>query len=702
MFKWSKVPCKLKFTIESIDLHTDIDSRFRLSWARGSASGETYIVTPTNQQLALNASFECSCKMYVSKHDNSVRPKKVKIVLNRVTEKHQEKVYGRLAVDVGEFFGKTTPTVLQKDMESGRGKAPTLNAEFILVPTGSVQNVTQKEMNDMSFIGEPEKRVALSEWDVTEMGSDESDPGKKGKKRKHKRTSDDKKSKRKDKHKKKGKTAPEEAPAPAATPSLKDFVAPRVRNFDFGSEFKRERSSVNASSHVEEPEPEQQKPEREPTPEPEPEPEPEPTPPPPPPPPPEVVVEPPKEEVKQEEPVKEKKEKKKGVFGIFKGKKKKHGEKEKPAVVEGEVPKREEPEPVVEEPKECLTPEVIEKRKEERRAEEELMAASVEYFLHAVLTHEWPEMRNPPRLIGDVMYPRTVFPIFAAILHTKLLESNNGHFESALSIIIAELPSISVPQRQKFLTTLVLVLLLTKHSFKYHFDVNKMDVLLTELMNVLKKQMMGIVQPALSRSEILVNRYCTGSFEFDELLLDFKDVMTLVRDSFCFGDEINKLMMDRFVSLLEYRFINKILENPSRFTFTNSMMWNSFLTAMENDERISMPVLRQVVSALVMASSISKQPDMADEVCPDVPKVVVTFILMNYVTDKNQPEKVKPLNFAKRCKISEIPEVLEPMSPCDDIDYSRLLHAANLTNWNQCGKDEEILHEFSYIATYAA
>ena len=122
--------------------------------------------------LNLNASFECKCKMYISKRDNTVRPKKVKFVLHRVMGKKQEKAHGRLTVDVDSCYGMNVTTSIHKDMESGRGKAPTLHAGFILCPLGTEISATQMNMNDVSFLGEQEKSVPMSDWDMTEIRSE--------------------------------------------------------------------------------------------------------------------------------------------------------------------------------------------------------------------------------------------------------------------------------------------------------------------------------------------------------------------------------------------------------------------------------------------------------------------------------------------------------------------------------------------------
>ena len=333
------------------------------------------------------------------------------------------------------------------------------------------------------------------------------------------------------------------------------------------------------------------------------------------------------------------------------------------------------------------------------------MNASVEYLMHVVLSHTWPPLKHPSPFIGFIPYPPMVFPIFSALLYGHVLatgEESDAHFDSTLSVIVQELPSITATASERILTTLALILLLKYCSHIYQFEEKKRDALLAELERIFDHQITKLIQPSLIRAEILVNRFSTANFEFDNLLLDFKDVLRMCRGSLKMSDTLNRTIMERFVYLLEYRLMNKLLENPSRFNFTNGMVWNSFLTALESDERISMKSLRGVISTFVMAPNIATAPEMTREICPTLPPIVVAFILQNYHQDANVPEAIKAGAFLKAHKIKSVPEVLDKLEPVDKASDSLAFQSAKLHNWSVCREDEELLTHYSFMREYAS
>ena len=198
-WKWDKIPSTLYFTVTTVKIHKNFGDEFELSWARGDNSGTSQKLLPDKQGiLHFDEKFECPCTIYRSKKDRSIRPKNVKFVLKRYTSKTEHKIYGKLTVDVGQYFNTTDATTVEIEMESGRSHAPVINIVFSFKPIENIpESQKQTDEQDMSFIGDtPERQVNLDEWDKTDIDP-ELEPYEKGdsqlaafqkdkKKRKHK------------------------------------------------------------------------------------------------------------------------------------------------------------------------------------------------------------------------------------------------------------------------------------------------------------------------------------------------------------------------------------------------------------------------------------------------------------------------------------------------------------------------------------
>ena len=333
------------------------------------------------------------------------------------------------------------------------------------------------------------------------------------------------------------------------------------------------------------------------------------------------------------------------------------------------------------------------------------MIASPEFMFHTILNYRWPNMKNPQELCNDATYPAPLLPIFAAIIHTKILTDDpmaEIHFESTTNVIAEEFPNLPFSHSSKFLTTVTLILLARDQNIcdKYHFTPQRVNSFLKSIIPIFKNQLMKIIQPSLNRSEMLVNRFATASFNFEHLLEDFKDIMKMNRDSFKYGERINTFVMDTFLLHFENALMNKLIENPARFTFGNAMMWNSFLSAFENDERVSMSNLRNLISALIMAQAIAEKPEMKNDICPDLPSTLVAFIIDKYQPDENIRQQLKVKNFLKKYKLKTAPQSIEKFPEPMDPDLSSVAEYLELNNWNKCSRDEKVANVYSFVAMY--
>jgi hypothetical protein len=92
----------------------------------------------------------------------------VKFELNRFDNPKESKVYGKLFIDVAQYFKAVKPVDVQMEMESARNVTPVFNALFSFVSITKQQS-GQIDLQDVSFIGDsPDRKINLSEWDVSD------------------------------------------------------------------------------------------------------------------------------------------------------------------------------------------------------------------------------------------------------------------------------------------------------------------------------------------------------------------------------------------------------------------------------------------------------------------------------------------------------------------------------------------------------
>jgi hypothetical protein len=194
-----------------------------------------------------------------------------------------------------------------------------------------------------------------------------------------------------------------------------------------------------------------------------------------------------------------------------------------------------------------------------------------------------------------------------------------------------------------------------------------------------------------------MNRFSTGAFEPSHLSGDIQEVFRGAREELSVCGVLRQFLMSRFGAIFESQLFMKLVAYPDRFTYDNALTWNSLLTTVETEEFISMPILRQGVGVLLMASNISKNPDLIREVCPDLPPELVAFFLNNYKT-----EAIKTDLFVKRNKLEAIPEVIEKVSFSERFEWGGLEENGRLRNWNDVSRDEDLIGHYEYLDEYTS
>jgi hypothetical protein len=190
MFRhWEKVQCTLRWKLVSVDLKKHVKSEFQMSWNRGSsAKGQSDTRRPDRAGvIVFDCEFEAKATVFISRTDGQIRPKRLNLVLRRFPDSHASVIYGKLSIDVGRYYRNKEPVQESIEMESGRSTAPVVTAVFQFVEVGTS---TAGSETDNSYYEEDPQRVALSDWDKTEiekLPTPEDEPPKK-KKKKHRKS----------------------------------------------------------------------------------------------------------------------------------------------------------------------------------------------------------------------------------------------------------------------------------------------------------------------------------------------------------------------------------------------------------------------------------------------------------------------------------------------------------------------------------
>jgi hypothetical protein len=217
---------------------------------------------------------------------------------------------------------------------------------------------------------------------------------------------------------------------------------------------------------------------------------------------------------------------------------------------------------------------------------------------------------------------------------------------------------------------------------------------------ILDRNLSRIIHRSLRGVDILTNRLATAAFEADHLLQDFRAISQTFRTEFALGDFLGRFLIKAIMWSLERRILNKLMENPSRFTFQNAMAWNAFVNIFENDERVPMALLRQGISTLVLASKISQTPEVVRELCPDLAPATVAFFLANYQPDASMPDPIDVGLFTRTFGIERVTSAPEALPVNPPIDFAELRAAARLRNWCRIDIQEDCLASFAFLSDY--
>jgi hypothetical protein len=197
---------------------------------------------------------------------------------------------------------------------------------------------------------------------------------------------------------------------------------------------------------------------------------------------------------------------------------------------------------------------------------------------------------------------------------------------------------------------------------------------------------------------MLTNRLSTAKFHLESLIADCKVIFRRALANLNFSPDINRFLTFCFLAEFQKRAVNKIIENPERFNFSNSMIWNTAITVLQSEMDLELSWLREVILAINMAQKITDNPDLVTEICPHVPLPVVCFILHRFLPDSNLPTPLDTFQFMGHFQIFIQPESITMPEP-ELVGFDQI-EDIDIDLWNVRNLSPRIQRTFPYLQYY--
>jgi hypothetical protein len=324
-------------------------------------------------------------------------------------------------------------------------------------------------------------------------------------------------------------------------------------------------------------------------------------------------------------------------------------------------------------------------------------------WLCIALSHDFPSPSRPIYLDTDKSFPLSTSAtgIFVTLLHihffTDLPEPDFRLCFSALESQFVITPETS---RDQFTIVLAIANIVQNSESQLHFASDRSSQFLTFCRSRITQAVESVLHFHESELNVIGNRFITAKFEYVSLLEDMSEVLGRTRAALNFGRDANKRLLGHLLADFEVKTANKMFANPSRFIFTNAIVWNTFVSAVDSDLRITLPLLREVVLAINMAPTIAEKPEIAREICPHLSLQVIGYLLMMFAPDGAFPTPIDTMRFMETFEIWAVPsEVKLPPVQLTGFDN---IPEIKWDRWRDWKGDPATLSKFPFFTDYIA
>lgn len=324
-------------------------------------------------------------------------------------------------------------------------------------------------------------------------------------------------------------------------------------------------------------------------------------------------------------------------------------------------------------------------------------------LFESVLSISWPFPVTPSFISMPYQYPPAVFPLFATFLKSQIFEANESIeknlFESILKLIENAPLSVSCSNEKRFITFLMLYILLNHFCDEYHLDQKRIQYFSTLFRTVIDKSLISFGKPLLGRFEQFYSHFLNSAHEVPELLHEYQTNMKEINGLLMLPIPIKKIVLKTFNSMIDARILSKMISQPSLLTFKNAMLWSSFMTALETSGEI-LQLSSEASRMLMMAPTIGMQPDLSQDVCPNISPDIVLFLLVHVRPDDLQAQPIDASKFIEHYGIQADDAKIGEIQPVIDADYLAIADNLRLQDWGKCELQGEMLARFPYFKEY--
>ena len=319
-------------------------------------------------------------------------------------------------------------------------------------------------------------------------------------------------------------------------------------------------------------------------------------------------------------------------------------------------------------------------------------------LMRSVLAKEWG---TSPISCRSIPIPSVV--IFAAFLSTKMITSDTPFEEYQVNDMITDTLNLyksfsfvrNAAKEDKFIVTVYLILLLNQlEDGKKQY----IELVTKQLMPIAVDLMAELVQPLMEDVKSIVQDVVSQIIDSDSLLNSLNFIIKSTKDKITINEEpFKKFFGDYFIQCFDMLIVNTISDSPFSCSCMNAIKWNSLNTVLY-DNGIELSFFRQAASALMMSAALCTDPASSDEICPNIPKSIVSKILTNQQPDDFCPMPNNVLDFMKFYHL-DTNIVKEEIFKYQG-NFSELAEKTKIKEWKNVSIGEQSLNAFTFLKSY--
>lgn len=657
-WKWEKVNETLYFKVHAALVPPKLQNDFDIAWHRGNNASLTDKLRPDKKgRLKYEENFSVPVTMFINKKDKSVRPKIVEFLLRRHTEDKEVKFYGRISINVAEFYKNEKPNLVTKEMESGRSIPPVIHISFSYQPIPKDYNPTYS-MKPLAVEPEvheeenPNPKVKLEDWDKSDAKKEEED---------------------KKEEKPEGEEKKEDAPQEIEKADVEEVLEPRKR----GSFVRYSRATSQILSSDKIPKDDTAKEEDKPM---------------------DLTQTEGKEPSMMPKPIDENTPLQ-PISEDVELKKKKDEEESSYYYSSYEESEYEEPPPEVDEDK----------------------INKFALLIQKVLLRPWPAYQHTATIDenDEIACPPAALPFCATMMHCQVLVheqclnafvnfivpaplQNNCwtiHRLYTYAIVILYARKRKLPLVDQFLSKMVPILFSSMNGMlKFYLDdfmiiVNRLASTrfqMNQLVDDFVKVFNG-TEKKIKQQFPLVGNYMLRYFV---KMVDYKFAQKIAETPLRFNSKAGSLWSG-FFTMAETAMLK---EEPEKKEDEEE---DGLIDKDKKDYsfKVTFDVAKQVCHLLTLSSQVAENPDFKDKICPNIPDETVAYILENIKPDEMMPLPVTSDSFVQARGLSKNTPP-KPLGDPKPIDLDELADLIDYEAWRRCIEEESVIEEYKYFVEY--